>query len=862
MKKKLLNSMRVLLVAAGLCVGADVVYGAPAKELYDFTSDEHQGNFTYTGRGTDYSNGTWSYLVSDAWLNNRFNFADGTSSGSHRNYWQVRTFKTNDKNCTGLNYTQETARPFGFLNMKSGDVFILRNTSAATSKLQSLSTNIKIEGGSETLAANTELEFGQRYVVVTSDATTTVEILGVQYCCITSIEIETTDEETITAPTFSIGYNGAKRTVTITDGFTNSFGYEVVTYYTTDGSTPTTSSSVYSDPLDILEACTIKAVSKAINGTVSSVGSQEVTVGKLPIAAPAVSFSSFVANGDFYSPQYLIANGDNSGVMGTPSPTLSATFNGAVVDISAGTFTPNTKGTLVVTASAEGYNSTSTEFSIMYGLYTCQSTPNFNEIALANLAETLGGTWADNGSARESEWSKTGGVNADLTTNGGESYYKYKLTSGGSVDVGSWFTFSRNRGSSNLRVLAGYGLGETSYVPSMKINNPIEGGVVEYVNGKSTPALTLVTMTAEDEAAGSWSATGLAAAQALRYCKYYAPLPTLSDGDAIHLTFDNAGTTGANDNNWKMDFYGTSGKVANVRADWWDETGSGNTCYTYGYTYSSDGGTTADNTNVWASFQSDMTDADIDLTLSYSGGTLYVIGTMTSGQKVYYVNFAKSGITGDLTYNLYGNNATLSNIVTADASVTTAPAHPTNVAVALGSNGYATYANNVYPLNLTSADAYKAAVSGDKVNFTLFEQSVPASTGMLVKGTASGTVNLPIADASTTVDGNEFQVNVSGGNFTAADHTTYYAMIKNSNPLTFGTFAPGTLAFPANKAYLAVAGSAARLMAVFGDDEATGIDSVKSEEITVKGYYNLAGQRVAAPQKGLYIVNGKKVILK
>ena len=39
----------------------------------------------------------------------------------------------------------------------------------------------------------------------------------------------------------------------------------------------------------------------------------------------------------------------------------------------------------------------------------------------------------------------------------------------------------------------------------------------------------------------------------------------------------------------------------------------------------------------------------------------------------------------------------------------------------------------------------------------------------------------------------------------------------------------------------------------------TGIESVKS--VGSKGeFFNLAGQRVAQPAKGLYIVNGKKVI--
>ena len=46
-------------------------------------------------------------------------------------------------------------------------------------------------------------------------------------------------------------------------------------------------------------------------------------------------------------------------------------------------------------------------------------------------------------------------------------------------------------------------------------------------------------------------------------------------------------------------------------------------------------------------------------------------------------------------------------------------------------------------------------------------------------------------------------------------------------------------------------------------DGATGIDAtlVNSEKVNSQ-YFNLAGQRVAHPAKGLYIVNGKKVIIK
>ena len=47
----------------------------------------------------------------------------------------------------------------------------------------------------------------------------------------------------------------------------------------------------------------------------------------------------------------------------------------------------------------------------------------------------------------------------------------------------------------------------------------------------------------------------------------------------------------------------------------------------------------------------------------------------------------------------------------------------------------------------------------------------------------------------------------------------------------------------------------------FGDN-ATGIDNVQSSKFNVQSYYNLAGQRVTNPTKGLYIVNGKKYMVK
>jgi len=65
------------------------------------------------------------------------------------------------------------------------------------------------------------------------------------------------------------------------------------------------------------------------------------------------------------------------------------------------------------------------------------------------------------------------------------------------------------------------------------------------------------------------------------------------------------------------------------------------------------------------------------------------------------------------------------------------------------------------------------------------------------------------------------------------------------------------------RAYFTVAGAGTRsVINMVFDDEATGVNTVNGEGLTVNGLYNLSGQRVLNPTKGIYIVNGKKVIIK
>ena len=77
-------------------------------------------------------------------------------------------------------------------------------------------------------------------------------------------------ESAAAAPTFSpaAGSYGTAQSVTLTDATTGA-----AIYYTTDGSTPTASSTKYTAPISVSASETIKAIAAASGDTNSSVGS-------------------------------------------------------------------------------------------------------------------------------------------------------------------------------------------------------------------------------------------------------------------------------------------------------------------------------------------------------------------------------------------------------------------------------------------------------------------------------------------------------------------------------------------------------------------------------------------------------------
>lgn len=183
-------------------------------------------------------------------------------------------------------------------------------------------------------------------------------------------------------------------------------------------------------------------------------------------------------------------------------------------------------------------------------------------------------------------------------------------------------------------------------------------------------------------------------------------------------------------------------------------------------------------------------------------------------------------------------------------------------AITIPAAGYMTYCNTTKALSFAGVTAYKVSNVG-ATSVTLEEiTEAPANTPVILNATA-GTYGLGIVASAAAVSGNKLLV--SDGTATTDDANTVYALASKGDPAVVGFYKvkAGTKV-PAGKGYLSVAvTSAPEYLGFDGDGNTTSVNDVRSKMEEGRGeFYNLNGQRVAQPTKGLYIVNGKKYVVK
>ncbi|MBO7067703.1 MAG: hypothetical protein J6W52_03355 [Bacteroidaceae bacterium] len=176
----------------------------------------------------------------------------------------------------------------------------------------------------------------------------------------------------------------------------------------------------------------------------------------------------------------------------------------------------------------------------------------------------------------------------------------------------------------------------------------------------------------------------------------------------------------------------------------------------------------------------------------------------------------------------------------------------TTLPVTISSAGYATLYSPVALEIPSGITAYIASDEGDYLHLTAIDGSViPAETGVILAGDA-GTYDFDITTGGS-VDSNA----LTGSVVAISRPENSYILATGTSGVGF--YKDGASTIPGFKAYLPD-GSGSVKMFRFDDDE-TGINMVNGEGVVVNGsIYNLAGQRMNRMQKGINIVNGKKVL--
>ncbi len=203
----------------------------------------------------------------------------------------------------------------------------------------------------------------------------------------------------------------------------------------------------------------------------------------------------------------------------------------------------------------------------------------------------------------------------------------------------------------------------------------------------------------------------------------------------------------------------------------------------------------------------------------------------------------------------------------ANFSVSLAKPFPLNV---VGDKSYATL---YLPFDVTTTGAtkayYIATANNGYAQLTATDNEgteIPAKTAVvLVNEDADASTILNMTTGLSTVV--EESANLLKGTLVPmsldlSDGTDFYSLGRLEGVIGFYKFTGGTITLGANKAYLEVPASGGVKGFTFNFDDANSIVSPLGETEEGASIYNLAGQRLNRPTRGVNIVNGKKVIIK
>lgn len=231
------------------------------------------------------------------------------------------------------------------------------------------------------------------------------------------------------------------------------------------------------------------------------------------------------------------------------------------------------------------------------------------------------------------------------------------------------------------------------------------------------------------------------------------------------------------------------------------------------------------------------------------GGSVTYTGSFPEGSYFVGDNYASS--TNVLSYSQYG--------VVKELSVYT-PIETATISEA----GFATYSpsyNVIVPAEESGIKVYTAKVEGNQINLTQVEADkvLEAGTGYVVAGNENSYEFALTNEAAKAIEGNDLKV--AGEGLKATADTKYYVLTKRTGGVGFGKVADG-VNIPVGKCYIDLTDTASKATFLSFGGETTGISNMEAAKANANEYFSLQGVKTMKPNKGIYIHNGKKVIIK
>ena len=187
-----------------------------------------------------------------------------------------------------------------------------------------------------------------------------------------------------------------------------------------------------------------------------------------------------------------------------------------------------------------------------------------------------------------------------------------------------------------------------------------------------------------------------------------------------------------------------------------------------------------------------------------------------------------------------------------------------NRTITVSSAGLATFACNT-ALDFTNVENLEAYIAKEEAGAIKLHKvnKVPAATGVLLRAKNDATnFDVPVATTADDVTGNLFQRGT--GAAVASQDGGYYNYVLGKHNGVVGFYKAGGMTVAKDKAYIQTTISSAHIFIDLEDMGVTGVNEITNTNLTnnTNDIFDLQGRKVVQPTKGLYIVNGKKVIVK